>query len=995
MVNVTIVSRKDTISNWQTSNPVLSDGEVAVVEIPATDSTPAICLIKIGDGTTPFNTLQYMQSPAADVYAWAKASTKPEYDYSEIKNLTTMIVAGNNITATTKDNKVTIATPQNVAKIPGTLPDIGDIEALPVWSSDEGWKRIDMDALKATANTIVKRNASGQIVTAAPTANTHATNKKYVDDAVSGKQDALTAGNGIDITDNTIKVDDSHIPYLATAPISSRVLYYKSSTNSWDTMNYSTGADADSIAKRGSDGTLKVATPTLDEHATTKKYVDDKVASKQDTLTAGDGIDITDNTIKVDNHVAYLTTLASGSVLPVWTGSRWGQLTYSYNAAGNTVARRNPTGTVEVATPTADSHAATKAYVDNKATAGNIKWDTVTSSTSGSVTPIGMAMSDFHSANRLSFSKAAGITIESSTDGGTTWVDSAVPDSEKIKLVSGLEGYSPTIGLVYPTDYSNAGRIATANDMLRITLDGSKMGVYTLARKLLINVSTVGAAGCKVLVERARNSAPTDFQTVIEAPISGWSGWNDIAFGGSTFTFGSTQSANWGIIRLTFSITGVNSETYPGFLRIINLALFGDAYWTTPSSYAKSGHLYTWDYDQNVTFPKQVRTNSVPTAENDLTNKKYVDGLIAGKQSKLTAGSGIDVTDNNISVDDTVATVGDLSATFGDYVPVKSNQGAGVRWDKVQVLATADKENTIVKRTSTGQAIVADPTADAHAATKAYVDNKMGSPTCPDGMLSLQAGKTETGTSSQGGAVTLTTSVTGKRVTITYSDGLSSLGDSSYISTAIGTITLTSGQSFVIPATTARTGGKEPWGDNYYGLEVYAIKGSTTYKGDFVIEEAQDAGGVGHYSAKKLTEAGTYTLYVRAAALATDSSYGAPFHSSAIDLTGASGLYAFVTASGEGISMQLDDDGEHNVISLDDKIARVAVLKNNVIPAYVNSKWGSYNVSYTSEASSIVQRTYLGRIQAAAPGADNDVTTKKYVDDAIKNAITTALNTSV
>ena len=86
MVNVTIKSRKDTLSNWQTSNPVLSDGEVAVVEIPATDSTPAICLIKIGDGKTNFNTLQYMQSPAADVYAWAKKATKPEYDYSEIKN---------------------------------------------------------------------------------------------------------------------------------------------------------------------------------------------------------------------------------------------------------------------------------------------------------------------------------------------------------------------------------------------------------------------------------------------------------------------------------------------------------------------------------------------------------------------------------------------------------------------------------------------------------------------------------------------------------------------------------------------------------------------------------------------------------------------------------------------------------------------------------------------------------------------------------------------
>lgn len=543
MVNVTIVSRKDTISNWQTSNPVLSDGEVAVVEIPATDSTPAICLIKIGDGQTPFNTLQYMQSPAADVYAWAKAAKKPEYDYSEITNLTTMIVAGNNITATTKDNKVTIATTQNVAKVPGTLPDIGDIEALPVWNSDEGWKRVDADALKATANTIVKRNASGQIVTAAPTANTHATNKKYVDDAVSGKQDSLTAGDGIDITDGTIKVDNT-------------------------------------VAKVPSSQLWTYAVPVYDKNI-----------------------------------------------------NQWNSVTVSYNNYdAYTIARRNTKGQIVVSAPTDNNHAANKYYVDNKATAGSIGWNKVVSSTPGSVTPIGMAMSDFHSANRIAFSKAEGITIESSTDGGTTWVDSAIPDSGKVGLVSGIDGHRPTIGLVYPTTLSTAGRTATANDMLRITLDGYAMGVYTSVRKLLLNVSTNGATGCKVLVEAAKNADLTTFTELANESISGWSGWNDITFatGTNRIQFGSSQSANYRIIRLTFSTMGLPSgSTSTGFLQILNLALFGDAYWTTPSNYAKSGHFYTWDYDQNVGFPKQVRTSSVPTADNDLTNKKYVDAKVA------------------------------------------------------------------------------------------------------------------------------------------------------------------------------------------------------------------------------------------------------------------------------------------------------------------------------------------------------------------------------
>lgn len=753
MVNVTIKSRKDTLSNWQTSNPVLSDGEVAVVEIPATDSTPAICLIKIGDGVTPFSTLQYMQSPAADVYAWAKAAKKPEYDYSEITNLTTMIVAGNNITATTKDNKVTIATTQNVAKVPGTLPDIGDIEALPVWNSDEGWKRVDADALKATANTIVKRNASGQIVTAVPTANTHAANKKYVDEQASkigtqtnksqlssieylgeadipstpevGKEYAITdliSYSDLD-TELQTKLDSSNdiVPKTGTVqleitPTATQDISWKPLTESSETQvatikvvktsdgklqvnitgSYYTSLD-NGINEDFVIGTIPVVagktytlpaidTTALDENdnkggykwttanplvatttgtqnlimhvhytandsskevsgmkpiASTVSYTlaDKGLLQKTDDgyvfAEAGDGIDITDSKIKVDNTVAKVPSSQLWTyAVPVYDKNinQWNSVTASYsNYGAYTIARRDATGRLVVNTPTEANQAANKNYVDNKATAGSIGWNKTLASTAGGVTPIGMAMSDFHSANRLAFSKAAGITIESSTDGGTTWVDSAIPDSGKVGLVSGIDSYHPTIGLVYPATYSTAGRTATANDKLRITLDGNAMGVYTSARKLLIYVTTIGATGCKVLVEGAKNADLTTFTELANQSISGWSGWNDITFSSGTkqVPFGGTSSVNYRIIRLTFSITSVQSGNYPGFLQIINLALFGDTYWTTPSNYAKSGHFYTWDYDQNVGFPKQVRTSSVPIADNDLTNKKYVDAKVA------------------------------------------------------------------------------------------------------------------------------------------------------------------------------------------------------------------------------------------------------------------------------------------------------------------------------------------------------------------------------
>lgn len=89
-ISTRIKLKYDTLTNWSTANPVLLAGEVAVVAIPTgSESTvgqvtkPAI-VFKVGDGTTHFNTLPYASGLAADVYAWAKAATKPSYTAGEV-----------------------------------------------------------------------------------------------------------------------------------------------------------------------------------------------------------------------------------------------------------------------------------------------------------------------------------------------------------------------------------------------------------------------------------------------------------------------------------------------------------------------------------------------------------------------------------------------------------------------------------------------------------------------------------------------------------------------------------------------------------------------------------------------------------------------------------------------------------------------------------------------------------------------------------------------
>ena len=103
-LNTRIALKYESYENWQTHNPILLKGEIAIAELPvkankdgvgvpnAEGSTPAIqnapnILIKVGDGTNHYNDLKFVSALAADVYSWAKAATKPTYSAGEITGL--------------------------------------------------------------------------------------------------------------------------------------------------------------------------------------------------------------------------------------------------------------------------------------------------------------------------------------------------------------------------------------------------------------------------------------------------------------------------------------------------------------------------------------------------------------------------------------------------------------------------------------------------------------------------------------------------------------------------------------------------------------------------------------------------------------------------------------------------------------------------------------------------------------------------------------------
>lgn len=96
-LNVRVQLKYDTYANWTTNNPVLKAGEMAIATIASGNTqevnsvTPPQVLIKVGDGSSHYNSLPFVSAKAADVHSWAKAETKPTYSASEITGLSDYI----------------------------------------------------------------------------------------------------------------------------------------------------------------------------------------------------------------------------------------------------------------------------------------------------------------------------------------------------------------------------------------------------------------------------------------------------------------------------------------------------------------------------------------------------------------------------------------------------------------------------------------------------------------------------------------------------------------------------------------------------------------------------------------------------------------------------------------------------------------------------------------------------------------------------------------
>ena len=276
--------------------------------------------------------------------------------------------------------------------------------------------------------------------------------------------------------------------------------------------------------------------------------------------------------------------------------------------------------------------------------------------------PVDAGMIPELGANRFAFGKAAGITIEYSTDAGTTWLDYGSSAIAKTALFVNESYHS--IGK------AEKGTVTT-DCMLRVTIDTDAFQIYTILNKFAIFMSTGVCTGCYCTIDASLESTPTVFVNFAnKASLVGNSGWNIINIA-DLITYGNSSTYQYGLIRFTFGCKNVGNASVP--MAITKIMGFGGVGWNTPSNMAKTGLLYTYNNAQEATFPANV---TAPTFIGNLTGT----ATEATKAQRLALQAGTTNANRPVIFQDSANYAGELLAnrcsTF-QYNPATDNLTVG------------------------------------------------------------------------------------------------------------------------------------------------------------------------------------------------------------------------------------------------------------------------------------------------------------------------------
>lgn len=312
----------------------------------------------------------------------------------------------------------------------------------------------------------------------------------------------------------------------------------------------------------------------------------------------------------------------------------------------------------------------------------------------------------FSRANRLAFLPPDQVIVEKTTDGGETWVDAGYSDYQK-KAFFATRGASFQIPLLNGEKSTQCG--------LRITFSAMKYNVpsgteetekydywssayvdkqerYSNIRELWFWLSSNNDS-IRVQVYRATGANPNTWVTEFDTnfALKGWSGSDWVRCVGATFGGGTNQTGNYWNWRVVFWSRMNDNETafQSTSVQVVNgMAGYGDSVWGAPNGMMKEDHLYTWDVDQNATFPANI------------TASKFI-GPLQGNADTATNAAKV----NNHTVEADVPS----GAKFTDTTELGSMTGTlGVDHGGTGKTNAADAANVFVNALTTESSTPAD-----------------------------------------------------------------------------------------------------------------------------------------------------------------------------------------------------------------------------------------------------------------------------------------------
>lgn len=271
---------------------------------------------------------------------------------------------------------------------------------------------------------------------------------------------------------------------------------------------------------------------------------------------------------------------------------------------------------------TADFPISTKTIIDNDA---NFNYDT-----HDAINAYDRTYLDIINANRTKFFPYDKVLIERSTDSGSTWttVDtSGFSNENRGKLMSDIGA----------TLYLGTGN-AALTQQLRVTLQFPGTAYYCSVDRAFFRFSNSGHS-CSVTIDASTYGAQSTYTTLAaDKVVAGWSGNNMVKFTEKR-AWGTNQSSHLYNIRFTFKYTSINSNYPTNQASIQKIDMFGQQFWGTSNSPQHYGHLYSWDYLKNVTFPANVTATRFTAPMFKATGTTYPH--LAGNGSILTlSGTG-------------------------------------------------------------------------------------------------------------------------------------------------------------------------------------------------------------------------------------------------------------------------------------------------------------------------------------------------------------------